>query len=152
MITQNDIELVQNKWGESLIKIGLLKNKLDLCHSSTTEALNQLYAFELGDILFKPTKATDIAFRSNFEGTLSYFIGNNSNFPEDQGFALNPWAKVKFENKIFNFTEKTASVMGYYHFTDLNSNITTVEYTFGYILVSGELKINLHHSSLPFSK
>jgi len=151
MITQNGIELVQKKWGDALIKIGLLKNH-ESSLSFTTDALKHLYAFENGDILFKPTKATDIAFRSNFEGALSYFIGSNNNFPEDKGFALNPWTKVTFENKILNLKKKSALVMGYYHFTDLNNNITTVEYTFGYILVNGELKINLHHSSLPFSK
>ncbi len=151
MISKSDIENIQNKWGDTLIKIGSLKDQPDECRNLTTDALKELYAFELGDILFKPTKATKIAFRSNLEGSLSYFIGNNDNFSEDKGFALNPWTKVSFENKIFNLGKNTAQVMGYYHFTDLDNNITTVEYTFGYVLVNGDLKINIHHSSLPFS-
>jgi hypothetical protein len=42
--------------------------------------------------------------------------------------------------------------MGNYFFTEPNGNIVKVEYSFGYFLDSnGNLKINLHHSSLPYS-
>mgnify|MGYP003323348530 FL=1 len=45
-----------------------------------------------------------------------------------------------------------ALAMGNYFFTDLNGNKTKVEYTFAYIKNdAGELKIILHHSSLPYS-
>jgi hypothetical protein len=45
-----------------------------------------------------------------------------------------------------------ALVMGNYLFTDLNGDKTKVEYTFAYIKDdSEELKIILHHSSLPYS-
>ena len=37
-----------------------------------------------------------------------------------------------------------------YFFTDLDGNEAKVEYTFGYKLIDGELKIDLHHSSFPF--
>jgi hypothetical protein len=40
--------------------------------------------------------------------------------------------------------------MGNYFFTDLDGNEAKVEYTFGYKLVDGVLKIDLHHSSFPF--
>jgi hypothetical protein len=43
--------------------------------------------------------------------------------------------------------------MGNYFFTELDGTEIKVEYTFGYIKDSdGRLKINLHHSSIPFSK
>ena len=43
--------------------------------------------------------------------------------------------------------------MGNYFFTELNGNVVKVEYTFGYFLDPKQcLKINLHHSSLPFSQ
>ena len=45
-----------------------------------------------------------------------------------------------------------ALAMGNYFFTDLNGNKTKVEYTFAYIKHDiGDLKIILHHSSLPYS-
>lgn len=41
--------------------------------------------------------------------------------------------------------------MGNYYFTDLSGNITKVDYTFGYMRDdNGDLKIDVHHSSLPF--
>jgi hypothetical protein len=40
--------------------------------------------------------------------------------------------------------------MGNYFFTDLEGNEAKVEYTFGYQLIDGDLKIDLHHSSFPY--
>ncbi|MEK9604528.1 MAG: hypothetical protein VW127_08910 [Flavobacteriaceae bacterium] len=40
--------------------------------------------------------------------------------------------------------------MGNYFFTDLNGNESKEENTFGYKLIEGELKIDVHHSSFPF--
>ena len=36
--------------------------------------------------------------RGDIKAALSYFIGSDSDFSEDNGFALNPWLKVEFEN------------------------------------------------------
>jgi hypothetical protein len=41
--------------------------------------------------------------------------------------------------------------MGNYFFTDLNGDEAKVEYTFGYQLQGDVLKIDLHHSSFPYS-
>jgi hypothetical protein len=47
--------------------------------------------------------------------------------------------------------ENRAIAMGNYYFTDLNGVETKVEYTFGYLRNSrGKLKIDVHHSSLPY--
>ena len=41
--------------------------------------------------------------------------------------------------------------MGNYSFEDCDGNSIKVEFTFGYIIDDmGKLRINLHHSSLPF--
>ena len=41
--------------------------------------------------------------------------------------------------------------MGNYYFIDNNDQSLKVEYTFGFIKVGNdELRINLHHSSLPY--
>ncbi len=81
----------------------------------------------------------------------SYFIGGNPDYPEDGGFALNPWIEVHFENAGFIFEESRAIAMGNYFLTDLKGEKTKVEYTMGFVKdASGKLKINLHHSSLPY--
>jgi hypothetical protein len=88
MISLKDIEKIQNEWGTNLVKIGSLKNDLKVCEKETEEMIARLYGFESGNVLFKPTKAKDSQFRLNFEGAKSYFIGQNPNFSEDKGFAL----------------------------------------------------------------
>jgi hypothetical protein len=41
--------------------------------------------------------------------------------------------------------------MGNYFFTELSGDVTKVEYSFGYTRgPGGELRIHLHHSSLPY--
>lgn len=73
-------------------------------------------------MLFKPTKASEITFRTSHEAALSYFIGGNSNFKEDKGFAITPWTKVEFKNAaILCENNGRALAMGNYWFTDLKS-------------------------------
>jgi hypothetical protein len=114
--------------------------------------LNELYAFDNGEVLFKPTRATEKQFRLNLEAAKSYFIGGNPNFSEDLGFALEPWVSVKFVNGAIALKNNHAIAMGNYFFTSQNGEELKAEYTFGYIKDKrGDLKINLHHSSVPFN-
>lgn len=151
MITKEEIHLAQKKWGDAIIKIGKLKNSKTQYEQITDKLLNELYGFDYGEVLFKPTKASEKQFRLDLNAAWSYFIGGNQDFSEDLGFALNPWTNVRFENAGYNISEKFALAMGNYFFTDLDGNETKVEYTFGYFKdKTGSLKINLHHSSLPY--
>jgi len=103
-------------------------------------------------VLFKPTKAAIIQFRTTYEGALSYFVSGNDKFEEDQGFAIHPWVKVRIDNKATFVHGNYAVAMGNYFFTETNGNEVKAEYTFGYLKGQDEnLKIKLHHSSLPFS-
>ena len=152
MITLDNIENIQKEWGDSLVKLGSLKSNKEACDNEVESLINRLYGYQNGTVLFKPTKAKDNQFRLTFEGAKSYFIGENSDFSEDKGFALQPWNSVRFENASVILNEKTATAMGNYFFTESNGNIVKVEYTFGYFLDSNQdLRINLHHSSLPYS-
>lgn len=152
MINKTQILKAQKDWGDSIVKIGSLKDNRKLCKEFTSEFLDKLYAFDLGEVLFKPTKVSEFQFRTDKESALSYFIGGNSDFIEDKGFAITPFKEVIFaDNSHIILEEKRAIVMGNYYFVDINNNKTKVEYTFGYRLKNGELKIDLHHSSLPFS-
>ena len=88
----------QNKWANGIVEIGKTKNNFKESVSVTTKFINELYDFENGNVQFKPTKASEKQFRNDFESALSYFIGNNTDFSEDSGFALNPWVNVEFKN------------------------------------------------------
>jgi len=151
MITKEEVLNAQNKWGEGVVRIGSLKDIKLECEEFTNEFLDKRYAFEAGEVLFKPTKCAIEQFRATKQEALSYFIaGEQRACKEDKGFAIQPWTKVRFENTGFILEESRAIAMGNYFFTDLDGNEAKVEYTFGYKLIDRELKIDLHHSSFPF--
>ena len=148
-----EIEKAQEKWGKGIVKIGELKDSLKECRMFTIDFINKMYDYENGIVQFKPTKASDFQFRGDVKAALSYFIGSDSDFIEDKGFALNPWVKVDFENNSINIINNIAIAMGNYFFTDNDGGKTKVEYSFVYKRNDiGDLKIILHHSSLPYSK
>ena len=148
-----EIEKAQEKWGKGIVKIGELKDSLKECRMFTINFINKMYDYENGIVQFKPTKASDFQFRGDVKAALSYFIGSDSDFNEDEGFALNPWVKVDFENNSINIINDIAIAMGNYFFTDNDGGKTKVEYSFVYKKNDiGDLKIILHHSSLPYSK
>lgn len=152
MITKEQVEEVQNVWGAGVVKIGSLKSNRSDCEAFTSEFLDNLYAFENGPVLFKPTKCALEQFRPTKAEATSYFIaGDDRACQEDKGFAINPWTKVRFENSGFILEDNRAIAMGNYFFTDLDNNEAKVEYTFGYKLSNGKLKIDLHHSSFPYN-
>ena len=152
MIIEKDVIQAQKLWGAGVVKIGSLKEQRSNCEDFTSAFLDDLYAFELGAVLFKPTKCEVEQFRPSKADALSYFIaGDNRACNEDKGFAIQPWTNVRFENSNFILEDNRAIAMGNYFFTDLDNNEAKVEYTFGYKLVNQKLKIDLHHSSFPYS-
>ena len=152
MVTKQQVIAAQNEWGAGVVKIGSLKENRPECESYTNEFLNKLYAYGTGPVLFKPTKCEIEQFRPTHPEALSYFIaGENRACKEDKGFAIQPWTKVRFENSAFILEDNRAIAMGNYFFTDLNGDEAKVEYTFGYKLIDGALKIDVHHSSFPYT-
>ena len=72
---------------------------------------------------------------------------------EDKGFAIKPWSNVRFgEQQIITYPN-AAKASGLYYFTPAEGgDEVEVEFTFGYFEDQNDkLRINLHHSSLPFS-
>jgi hypothetical protein len=146
-----EIEKAQEKWGNGIVKIGELKGTIKECRMFTLDFISKMYDYENGIVQFKPTKASEAQFRGDIKAALSYFVGSDSDFSEDSGFALNPWVNVDFENNSINIINDIAIAMGNYFFTDNNGDKTKVEYSFVYKKNDqGNLKIILHHSSLPF--
>merc|ERR1712113_794156 len=115
------------------------------------DLVTNLYAYGHTPVLFKPTLAVEMQFRSSFEGALSYFVATNNHASEDSGFAIKGWTAVRFANEEIITSGNTAMAMGNYFFTNAEGTEVKVEYSFGYVLdVEGKLRINLHHSSLPY--
>ena len=154
MTSSKDVELVnitQKKWADIVLKIGnAYREKINL-DNLVSELLHKVYAFDHCSILFKPTLAKFNQFRSTKEEFISYFLGQNKVCEEDTGFAIKDWKSIHFENfKIVNYNDYSLS-MGNYYFEDSKDKLLKVEYTFGFIKINkNELRINLHHSSLPY--
>ncbi len=101
-------------------------------------------------MLFKPTKAANEQFRNTKRSAYSYFIaGDGRECQEDNGFALSNWTEILFDNSNIIINEDIAIAMGNYTFKNEASKIK-VEYSFVYKNYGNEIKIILHHSSLPY--
>jgi len=150
MITKEDVLSIQKKWSNGLLEIvNQHQNNLDFT-SCASEFIDRLYDYQNTKVLFKPTLAIEIQFRDSKDAALSYFIGNNSNFSEDNGFALKGWSNVKWENSGIQLFENIAIAMGNYYFTN-NEGTIKVEFSFVYKKDNnGDLKIILHDSHLPY--
>lgn len=151
-ITEEQVLAAQKAWGDGIVRIASAYTHGDDYVALATEHINTLYAYGLTAVLFKPTLAAEIQFRSTFEGALSYFVASNNECPEDGGFAIKGWTAVRFENVDILTSGNVAMAMGNYFFTDPEGIEVKVEYSFGYLLdESGDVRINLHHSSMPYA-
>jgi len=148
-ITRDEVLAAQNAWAEGIVHIGQVWGEGGDYQAAAAKHIDALYAYGHAAVLFKPTKAADDQFRGSFEEALSYFVGGS--LTEDDGFAINPWTKVRFDNDGIVIDGDSALAMGNYYFTQPDGTKVKVEYSFGYIEdEEGNLRINLHHSSLPY--
>tara|TARA_B100001057_G_scaffold407972_1_gene422038 strand:+ start:1789 stop:2259 length:471 start_codon:yes stop_codon:yes gene_type:complete len=154
MINDKDLNDACNAWGDGIILISKTYDEKGINEATVVakKILQDLYAFELGPILFKPTlSGGNQTFRSNLEGALSYFVGNNPKYPLDKGFGIKSWNKFDFKTSE-TFKENDIAIwMGSVTFTNKNGDILKVDKSLAYKKLSnGNLKIVLHHSSLPY--
>ena len=150
MIEEADINNAQRTWGDGIVAIAKAHQSGGDYVGIARNHVETLYAYGLTNVLFKPTLAAIEQFRPDFESALSYFVASNNACPEDKGFAIKGWTNVRFENADIILEDSTALAMGNYFFTSPEGDEVKVEYTFGYIVdSSGNLRIQLHHSSMP---
>ena len=99
MVNVVDVEVAQQAWGEGIVAIASAHSAGMDYVGRAKEHIKSLYAYGIDSVLFKPTFASQDQFRSTFEGALSYFVAENNVCPEDKGFAIKGWTKVRFENE-----------------------------------------------------
>lgn len=154
-ITEAEVMAAQKAWGEALVKIsddfasgGIAKAK-----ATATAVLDAAYGYNMGPVLFKPTlTVAPQTFRTTKEGALAYFVGGDSKFPKDTGFALGGWKKVDIDNAAVHINGDVANTMGNVTLTDKNGKVTVVDKTWAFKKDDmGKVRIVLHHSSLPFA-
>ena len=152
-ISEREVVEAQKMWGDGIVRIGSVFSAKGDYKTEAADFIQDMYGYDLSSVLFKPTLAAKVQFRSSFDAALWYFVGDNPSYSEDKGFAIKPYTNVKFENVgIINNSCSMAVAMGNYYFSDTKGGETKVEYTFAYVKdKSGKLRIVAHQSSLPYS-
>lgn len=153
-ISETDMEKACETWGTALVALSdtFEAEGLEAARSLAGQAIDALYAYADGPVLFKPTLASgDQSFRPTRDGALAYFVGHDDMYPRDGGFGIKGWRSAEFHTKA-TFTQGDVAIwMGRAVFTDKDGNVVEADKSFGYKRdADGKLRIVLHHSSLPY--
>lgn len=154
-ITEQQVLNTQQGWCNGLLAISKAYTTGGFAAAETTASkiLDQAYGYQYGAVAFKPTLTQQPqTFRGTKAGALAYFVGGNPGYPNDKGFAIKPWLKCSIRNQVIQLHGDLAITMGNVDLTDSSGKITTVDKTWAFIREpDGEVRIVLHHSSLPFT-
>jgi hypothetical protein len=154
-ITEAEVLQAQKAWGDALVAISTTHEKdgQAAAKALAEKVIDSAYGYQMGAVLFKPTLTeAPQTFRTTRAGALAYFVGGDSAFPKDTGFALKGWRKVDVQNAGIFIAGDSATSMGNVLITGKDGKVTTVDKTWGYVKDdAGKLRIVLHHSSLPYS-
>lgn len=153
-VTAAEVEAAQKAWGEALVQIASDYDAGGQEKAAATAAavIDAAYGYGHGPVLFKPTLASgEQTFRTTRDGALSYFVGGNPEYADDSGFALKGWRDYEIRNAGMYINGDLALTMGHVILTDAKGEVTTVDKTWGFRKDDeGNLRIVLHHSSLPY--
>ena len=154
-ITEAEVLAAQRAWCQALVDISSTGEKSGQAAAKALaeRVIDSAYGYQMGAVLFKPTlTVAPQTFRTTRAGALAYFVGGDSAFPKDTGFALKGWTKCESRNAAVFIAGDSATSMGNVMITGKDGKITTVDKTWGYVKDdAGRLRIVLHHSSLPFT-
>ncbi len=152
-LTEADVMAAQQAWGEALLQISrdYAENGIEHARKTAEATLNSAYAFNHSTVLFNPTLTSgETTFRMTHDGALAYFVGGCENYP-DSGFALKGWESFDIQNAGMLINGDMAISMGHVTLTNGDGEVTKVDKTWGFQRFDdGDLRIVLHHSSLPF--
>ena len=158
VITYDEVNAAQQAWCDALVKIGKLKEEGGDYKAYAEQVLSDAYNYDHGKVFFKPTLAYGAqTFRNDKKGALAYFVGGDSDYPNDKGFALKPWVKARYDNagdkndgiQIYG---SVAITMGNVWVTDKDGNEVMVDKTWVFKKgKDGKLRIIVHKSALPFA-
>ena len=153
-ILEKDLSTARTAWGNGLLEISksFETEGIEMARKVAGNMLDTLYGFDLGQVLFKPTlSGGSQTFRPTKKGALSYYTGQNSIYPDDVGFGVKSWREFSSNTSAIFIDDTVAMWMGSVTLIDRDGQITKVDKSWGYKLDgNGNLRIMLHHSSLPY--
>lgn len=152
-ITQQQVETTLQAWCDGLINISKAYAQNQDYKTIAGQVLDNLYNYSETAVSFKPTLTYGTnTFRTTREGAAAYFIGGNTKYPEDTGFALKGWTAARYVTSSMNTDGNIAIWQGNVYIMGKDGKETMVDKTFGYKRgADGKLRIILHHSSLPYA-
>ena len=94
MFTEEMVHTALQTWCDNVVAVGKVHAEGGDAKAFASKVLSENYDYDNGKVLFKPTLTFGAqTFRPTKEGALSYFVGGNSDYPNDNGFKLKPWVK-----------------------------------------------------------
>jgi hypothetical protein len=153
-INQAQVMQAQQAWCDALLSISRAYRSGGFSQARATaeKVLDQAYGYAYGPVAFKPTLTSGAqTFRPTKQGALAYFVGGDPAYPNDRGFALNPWDKCALRTQVIQLYGNVGITMGNVDLTDSSGKVTTVDKTWAFLREpDGQTRIVLHHSSLPY--
>lgn len=153
-ITEEEIAQALVTWGNGKIAISSAfeEGGIEAARQVASANLDAYYGYTFGPVLFKPTMASgEQTFRPTKAGALAYFCGHSEEYPLDNGFAIMGWRACEHITAARFIQGDIAMWMGWIKLTNKDGSVTTVDKSFGYKKdAAGNLRIVLHHSSLPY--
>lgn len=154
-ITEAEVLAAQKGWCQALVDISAANDKggQKAAKDLAEKVIDGAYGYQMGAVLFKPTlTVAPQTFRTTRAGALAYFVGGDTAFPKDTGFALKGWTRCEAKNAAVFIAGDSATTMGNVMITGKDGKVTTVDKTWKYVKDdAGKLRIVVHHSSLPYS-
>lgn len=154
-VTEAEVLAAQRAWCGALVDISTVgaAQGQAAAKALAEKVIDAAYGYQMGAVLFKPTlTVAPQTFRTTRAGALAYFVGGDSAFPKDTGFALKGWTKCDIANSAIFIAGDSATTMGNVSITGKDGKVTTVDKTWKFVKDdAGKLRIVVHHSSLPYT-
>lgn len=152
-ITEEMVAEAHDRWCAGLVSISAAHREGKDYKAAAEKMLSDVYLFQDNKILFKPALAHgEHTFRFDREAVLSYFIGGNEKYTQDNGFALKNWTKCRHKSAGSVVEGDIAISMGNIWLTDYKANEVKVDKTFVFKRGSdNRLYFITHMSAIPYN-
>jgi hypothetical protein len=157
-ITEREVNEAQQAWCDGLVEISRAYSEGGNYRALAEGFIDDLYDFQNGRVFFRPTLANAPRnFRTTRAGALAYFIGEDPNFPDDEGFIKKGWISAEYDNAIegsnaIQIHGNIAMTMGNVYLRQevtIGGNETVVDKVFAYRKDNqGKLRLIVHKSAL----
>ncbi|MGK7945622.1 MAG: hypothetical protein AB4058_14250, partial [Microcystaceae cyanobacterium] len=90
-ISEAEVVAAQDAWCQALVDISTTnaKSGQEAAAALAEKVIDSAYGYQMGAVLFKPTLTVNPqTFRLTRAGALAYFVGGDSNYPDDNGLSL----------------------------------------------------------------